>query len=244
MTTVRDEIEETTDGEDTPTPPSPRMPFMKYTIFDAPVLNVVTRFLSLILLRLIGWRQGGERPTPPRYVLIAAPHTSNWDFLLLMAFAFRCRVRLYWMGKDAIFKGWYSPFVKFVGGIPIDRKKQTGMVAQTAELFAHSERLVVTVPAEGTRSRSEGWKSGFYHIAMTANVPVVLGFLDYAKKVGGFGPAVTLTGDMQADMVAITDFYRDIGARYPEKKTEPRILPTTPAESDRSAAKDPIEDTT
>lgn len=197
---------------------------MWFTIFDAPVLNVVARALFWVLLKCIGWREGGSRPTAPKFVLIAAPHTSNWDFLLLIAFAFRFHVKLYWMGKESIFKGWRSPVVKFLGGIPIDRSKKNGMVAQTIETFENADRLAITIPAEGTRGKSEAWKSGFYHIAHGAKVPVILGFLDYDKKVGGFGPELLLTGDIDADMAIIADFYADIGAKYPEKKTPPRLI--------------------
>lgn len=197
---------------------------MKYTIFDMPVLNWLARLASLLLIKIIGWRPGGETPTAPKFVLIAAPHTSNWDFLLLIAFAFKFRVKVYWMGKDNLFKGFRGPFSKFFGGIPIDRSKNTGVVQQTIDLYNQSEQLAITVPAAGTRSRGEAWKSGFYHIAHGANVPVVLGFLDYAKKIGGFGPAIMLTGDTQADMTVIADFYADIGARYPDQKTPIRLL--------------------
>ena len=196
---------------------------MKHTIFDTPVLRPVLRFLSLLLLRAIGWKQGGQAPEAAKYVLIAAPHTSNWDYLLLMAITLRFKVKLYWMGKDSLFKAPYGWLVKYLGGIPIDRSKKTGMVAQTIETFRQTDRLAITIPAEGTRSKTQGWKSGFYHIARGADVPVVLGFLDYDKKIGGFGPEITLTGDTQADMAIIADFYADIGAKYPDKKTDPRL---------------------
>ncbi|MCH8205326.1 MAG: 1-acyl-sn-glycerol-3-phosphate acyltransferase, partial [Candidatus Hydrogenedentes bacterium] len=98
---------------------------MKHTIFDTPVLRPVLRFLSLLLLRAIGWKQGGQAPEAAKYVLIAAPHTSNWDYLLLMAITLRFKVKLYWMGKDTLFKPPYGWLVKYLGGIPIDRSKKT-----------------------------------------------------------------------------------------------------------------------
>ncbi len=196
---------------------------MKHTIFDTPVLRSILRFVSLIFLKAFGWKQGGHAPQAKKFVLIAAPHTSNFDYLLLMAIAYRFRVKLYWMGKDNLFKRPYGMMTRYIGGIPIDRSKNTGVVAQTIELFHQSDRLVVTIPVEGTRGKTKGWKSGFYHIARGADVPVVLGFLDYDKKIGGFGRELHLTGDTQADMVIIADFYADIGAKYPDKKTEPRL---------------------
>lgn len=210
-------------GSGKPVVPARAAGLMKHTVFDTPVLRPVLRFLSLLLLKAIGWNQGGQAPEAAKYVLIAAPHTSNCDYLLLMAIALRFKVKLYWMGKDTLFKRPYRTITRYAGGIAIDRSKNTGMVAQTVELFRQSDRLVVTIPVEGTRAKTEGWKSGFYHIARGADVPVVLGFLDYDKKVGGFGPEMTLTGDTQADMAVIADFYAGIGAKYPDKKTEPRL---------------------
>ena len=198
---------------------------MRHTIFDTPVVNRLTRVASLVFLRIIGWRPGGEAPKPKKYVMIAAPHTSNWDFLLMIALAFLFRVKLYWMGKDSFFRGPLGPVVKYLGGIPIDRSKSTGMVGQSIEKFQESARLAIAIPPEGTRKKVRYWKSGFYHIARGANVPIILGFLDYAKKVGGFGPAVVLTGDVEADMAIIRDFYADIGAKYPEQKSCPRLAP-------------------
>jgi len=197
----------------------------KHTIFDTPVVNRITRVASLIFLRIIGWRPGGEAPKPKKHVLIAAPHTSNWDLLLMIALAFLFRVKLYWMGKDRLFWWPLGPVLKYLGGIPIDRSKPTGMVGQSIEKFQESERLVIAVPPEGTRGKVRYWKSGFYHIARGANVPIVLGFLDYSKKVGGFGPAIVPTGDLEADMAVIRDFYADIGAKYPEQKSCPRLAP-------------------
>ena len=196
---------------------------MTHTIFDTPIVSSLTRLASLVFLRAIGWRPGGSAPEPPKFVLVAAPHTSNFDFLLLMAFAFRFHVKLHWMGKDSLFRGIRGPVTRYLGGIPIDRSKSSGVVAQTIELLRVSERLVITVPVEGTRRKGDSWKSGFYHIARGAQVPVVLGFLDYSKKVGGFGPVVTLTGDIESDMELISEFYADIGAKFPEQKTEPRL---------------------
>jgi len=198
-------------------------PLMKRTVFDTPVLRSVLRFASLMFLKAFGWKQGGHRPQAEKFVLIAAPHTSNFDYLLLMAISYRFRLKIYWMGKDNLFKRPYGTITRYVGGIAIDRSKNTGMVAQTIELFGQSDHLVVTIPVEGTRGKTKGWKSGFYHIARGAEVPVVLGFLDYDKKIGGFGPEMLLTGDIQADMAIIAEFYADIGAKYPDKKTEPRL---------------------
>lgn len=203
--------------------PIPSTTYAKHTIFDTPILNFFTRLGAILFLRAIGWKPGGAAPTAPKFVLIAAPHTSNFDFILLIAIALVFRVKLYWMGKDALFRGIKGPLARFLGGVSIDRSRKNGVVGQTIDLLNSSDRLVITVPAEGTRSKGEYWKSGFYHMAHGAQVPVVMGFLDYTKKVGGFGPELIPTGDIQADMKVIAEFYDPIGARYPDQYTPPRL---------------------
>jgi 1-acyl-sn-glycerol-3-phosphate acyltransferase len=163
------------------------------------------------------WQAVGTLPDIPKYVMIAAPHTSNWDFPIMMFIAFKVKAKLYWMGKDAIFKKPFGGLFKWLGGIPIDRGRSNNIVAQMVERFNAMERLVLTIPPSGTRKRVSEWKSGFYHIAMGANVPVVLGFLDYKKRTGGIGPVVALTGDMDSDMAGIRSFYADIKGKYPEE---------------------------
>jgi len=198
-------------------------PPMRHTIFDTPILRSVLRFASLILLKATGWKLDGHAPQAEKFVLVSAPHTSNYDFLFFVAIIYRFRLKLYWMGKDALFNHPLKCIVRYTGGIPVDRSKKSGVVDQTIELFRQSDRLAIAIPVEGTREKTEGWKSGFYHIARGANVPIVLGFLDYEKKIGGFGPEMLLTGDIQADMAVIADFYADIAAKHPEKKSEPRL---------------------
>ena len=172
------------------------------------------------LLAITGWKPSGERPHPERCVIIAAPHTTNWDFPYLLIFAAYFQVEINWMGKHSLFyppMGW---FMRAVGGIPVIRHRRENMVSALARSFeeraVRGEALRLIVPAEGTRSRSEYWKSGFYHIAKTADVPIVLSFLDYTKKVGGFGPAIAPTGDIPKDMDQIRDFYEGIDGKYPE----------------------------
>jgi len=149
--------------------------------------------------------------------MIAAPHTSNWDFPIMMFIAFKLKGKLYWMGKDVIFRKPFNRFFRWLGGIPINRGRSNNVVEQMVEKFHETERLILTIPPSGTRKKVKKWKSGFYHIAEQAKVPVVLGFLDFKKKTGGIGPLVTLTGDMEQDMMVIRSFYADIEGKYPEK---------------------------
>ena len=169
------------------------------------------------LLEILGWTLEGVRPKQERYVLIAAPHTSNWDFPLMLAFAAAFDIQVRWMGKHSLFfppTGW---FMRMLGGMPIVRDKNTNVVAGTVELFRQSSRLVLVVPTEGTRDRAAHWKSGFYHIARGASVPIVPSFLDFSRKRGGFGPALETSGDVGADMQYFRDFYAGMIGKFPDK---------------------------
>jgi 1-acyl-sn-glycerol-3-phosphate acyltransferase len=136
-------------------------------------------------------------------------------FMLAMAFVYDIPVK--WMGKHTLFKAPFGPFFRSLGGIPIVRHRPGGVVGQMVEHFENNESLVLMVPAEGTRSHVDYWKSGFYHIAAAADVPVILSYLDFGKKVGGIGPAIELTGDFRADMDKIREFYSDKQGFRPER---------------------------
>lgn len=174
------------------------------------------RWLGEAFLRVAGWKIDGERPTEPRYVIIAAPHTSNWDmpFMLAMAFVFDIPVR--WMGKHTLFKPPFGAFFRRVGGMPIVRHRAGGVVDQMIEHFEDEPALVLMVPAEGTRAHVDYWKSGFYRIALAANVPVCLSYLDFGKKIGGIGPMIELSGDVRADMDKVRAFYEGKQGFFPE----------------------------
>jgi 1-acyl-sn-glycerol-3-phosphate acyltransferase len=167
-------------------------------------------------LRVAGWKTDGVRPAVDRYVIIAAPHTSNWDMPFMLAIAFVYDIPVRWMGKHTLFKAPFGSFFKSLGGIPIVRHRPGGVVGQMVEHFENNESLALMVPAEGTRSHVEYWKSGFYHIARSADVPVILSYLDARKKVGGIGPAIELTGDFGADMDKIRKFYAGMQGFRPE----------------------------
>ena len=196
---------------------------MHFTIFDTPVVNSLIRVISIVLLKLFGWRKAGQIPDIPKFVMIAAPHTSNWDLLVTLGLAFSFRLKIYWMGKESLFKAPFGGLMKWLGGIPIDRSKSNDVVAQSIEIFNNSEKLVMLVPPEGTRAKVMTWKTGFYYIADGANVPIVLGFVDYGRKAGGFGPVLMPTGDIENDMKKIHDFYLTVTAKYPEKSSLARL---------------------
>ena len=181
-------------------------------------MSAFGRGLARVVLKIGGWRIEGDRPEASSYVLIAAPHTSNWDFIWFIAMALAKDVPVRWLGKNSLFKGPLGYLMRWLGGLPIERSSPQGYVAQIAGLFSNPEPVVLVFPAEGTRGRVPHWKSGFYHVARQAQVPVVLGFLDYPKKRGGFGLERMLTGDIEADMDQLRAFYAGIDGRFPDKQ--------------------------
>jgi 1-acyl-sn-glycerol-3-phosphate acyltransferase len=148
--------------------------------------------------------------------LIAAPHTTNWDLPYLMAFAWLYGVSVSWMGKQQLFSPPIGWLMRALGGIPVQRHKSTDMVSQMAQVIGEVKSICLVVPAEGTRGYVPYWKSGFYHIARTAEVPIVLSYLDYTRRVGGFGPEFVPTGDVRSDMDEIRGFYTGMQGKYPE----------------------------
>jgi 1-acyl-sn-glycerol-3-phosphate acyltransferase len=182
---------------------------MKTTIFTTPIINNFFGLLARLFLRVSHWQLVGDLPEKRRFVLIGAPHTSNWDFALMLVVAFKLRMAIHWMGKDKLFPKPFAGFVQWMGGIAIDRSKANGMVAQTIDQFSLHDDLIIGIPPEGTRKKVVQWKTGFYHIAVGANVPIVLGFIDGARKQFGFGPVFMPTGNLDEDMLKIREFYAD-----------------------------------
>ena len=190
---------------------------MHRTIYTTPIVREILSATAWLGLKLTGWKLQGQIPTEPKFVLIAVPHTSNWDFPITLAMAFRFRFAIYWMGKDSLFRGPMGPLMKWFGGIPIDRSSANNVVEQTIESFHRSERLVVTIPPEGTRSKVDQWKTGFYYIAQGAGVPIGRGFLDYQRKIGGFLPTFYPTGDIDKDIAEIRQSYAGITGMHADK---------------------------
>lgn len=186
------------------------MQHYRRTVFDTPVVNVLLRAFSLVVLKLCGWKVTGSVPADvKKAVLIAAPHTSNWDLPFTLFVAFALRLKIYWMGKEEIFKPPFRGVMMWLGGIPVQRSAAGNMVAASAEAIRDADELMLVVSPEGTRSKALYWKTGFYHIAHGAQVPVVMAFLDYERKHGGLGPVLHTSGDIEKDMLLIKDFYKD-----------------------------------
>lgn len=176
----------------------------------------MTKFVARWFLRLTGWEPEGSRPVEARFVLIAAPHTSNWDLAYLLAMATVYDLKISWMGKYQLFRPPLGWIMRALGGIPIIRHQRRNMVDQMLQAFAERDELILVVPVEATRARTEHWKSGFYHIASQAGVPIVMSYLDYSRKRGGFGPSLVPSGDLRHDMDEFRAFYEPILGKHPE----------------------------
>jgi 1-acyl-sn-glycerol-3-phosphate acyltransferase len=177
-----------------------------------------------LYLGFFGWRVEGSVPPTTRVVLIAAPHTSNWDLPFMLACAYVLGLRPKWLGKRELFRWPFGWFMRRIGGIPIDRSASHGFVVQAVDRFQDGNPLIMVVPPSGTRRRAERWKSGFYHIARGAGVPIACGFLDYGRKRGGIGPLILPTGNVRQDMDRFRAFYADVTAKYPATVTPIRLV--------------------
>ena len=198
---------------------------MRWTVFNTPVVSTLLHGVSVLLLRLLGWRTQGGPPEDPKFVVVSGPHTSNWDLPLLVMFAFAFRRRIFWLGKETLFRPLYGWFFRWLGGIRVDRSKRQGAVAQAVKTFNERDELILVIAPEGTRKRVKHWKSGFYHIALGAEAPIVLAYLDYRRKVGGLGPLITPTGDFAADMRRIRDYYANVTPKNPDLAGLPEMPP-------------------
>ena len=191
---------------------------MKSTIFNTPILSRIFHYLARMLMRLAGWRIDGKLPDLPKFVLIGAPHTSNWDFLLFLGIIFTLRANVRFMGKAELFRNPLGWFFYYCGGVPVDRKKSTGLVEQMVEACHKAENFILTIAPEGTRHHVTEWKRGFYHIARGAGIPIVLAVVDGKHKTVRIGQIFHPTEDMEADMKVIKEFFAGIVGINPRRK--------------------------
>ncbi|MBB1072864.1 lysophospholipid acyltransferase family protein [Rhodoferax sp. 4810] len=192
---------------------------MPRTIFTTPVVNGLFRWLSVVYLKMAGWQVLGSLPPEARRsVFIAAPHTSNWDLPYTLMVAFVLRLNVHWMGKASIFRFPFGGLMRWLGGIAVDRSKSNNLVAASADAITQAKSaLQLIVPPEGTRSKTRYWKTGFYHIAQAAQVPIVMAYMDYSRKISGLGPVFYPTGDLEADMLSIKAFYAPFKGKNAEQ---------------------------
>lgn len=184
---------------------------------------MLRRLVSRVFWAFSHWKLKSE-PAPTRpTILLGVPHTSNWDFVLMLAIAWRLGLKMRWLGKSSLFRGWRGPVMRGLGGIPVDRSDPSRVVADVVARIRSGETFGLVVTPEGTRGGVGMWKSGFYRIAREAGLPVTLGYVDRTTMTTGLGPTIDLTGDVNADMDRIRAFYADKSGVRPERRTEPRL---------------------
>ncbi|OYX61580.1 MAG: acyltransferase [Novosphingobium sp. 32-60-15] len=181
------------------------------------LLSRLVRKALVTFYRMRGWKAHGAPPVDGRCVIIAAPHTSNWDFLYFIGLTEDIGIQPHFMAKDSLFRWPMGKFMRDMGGVPVVRSSRQNVVDTMAAEFARRDRFMLTIAPEGTRGKVGQWRTGFYHIAMKAGVPLVVGMMDYGTKTGGLGPAIWPTGDYDADMAKIFEFYQTVTPKHPSR---------------------------
>lgn len=184
---------------------------------------MLRRLIARVYWMFSRWTLKTQPPPTTPTVLVGAPHTSNWDFVLMLAIAWRLGVDVHWLGKTSLFRGWRAPIMRALGGIPVDRDDPSRVVSDVVARTRSGEVFALVVTPDGTRKGHAHWKSGFYRIARETGMPVTLGYVDRTTMTTGLGPTIDLTGDVAADMDRIRAFYADKAGLRPEHRVEPRL---------------------
>lgn len=179
--------------------------------------------LSKIILKIIGWHVDITLPEEKKFVLIGAPHTTNWDLPIGLLCFWSAQVHLTWVGKKQLFVGPIGYILRALGGIPVDRSIHTGFIEQIAQQFNNRKEMVFGLTPEGTRSKTEYWKTGFYYIALQAKVPICLAYVDYPSRTFGMGEIIMPTGDIDKDFKLIKSFYQYKKGKYSQNQGPIRI---------------------
>jgi len=191
---------------------------LKTTIFNAPILSTLLHLLAKSVLRAIGWKVDGKFPDLPKFVVVGAPHTSHWDFMMFLAVIFYLRENVRFMGKAEVFRGPLGWFFYWCGGVPVDRSKSQGLVEQMAQASKASDQFILIIAPEGTRHRVAEWKMGFYHIAKSAGIPMVMAVVDGIRKTIHVGQIFHSSQDADADMKTIKGFFAGVVGINPRRK--------------------------
>jgi 1-acyl-sn-glycerol-3-phosphate acyltransferase len=186
-------------------------------IQPGPIAELV-RQASIGIYKWGGWQAIREVEPPRKAVIIAAPHTSNWDFAIFFGLCNSLGIQSHWMAKESLFRWPLGPVLRSMGGIPVNRSKSQNMVEQMVAEFNRRDDFLLTVPPEGTRGNVRRWRTGFYYIALGAKVPLMCALMDYKKRLGGLGPYFMPTGDYAADMRRIGEYYFSVTPKYPERR--------------------------
>ena len=191
---------------------------------DFPPLGPFSRALLWLLLqwyRRSGWTAEGVLPDARKFIILGASHTSNWDFPVFLGTVHAVGRRVRFIGKASLFKGPLAGFMRSLGGVPVDRAAPQDLVGQIVEQIRLHDDFLLIVAAEGTRSRTTKWKTGFYQIALRAGIPIVCAGPDYPTRRGIFGPIIHPTGDYEADMAPAFAFFRSLRPRFPARAAFP-----------------------
>jgi 1-acyl-sn-glycerol-3-phosphate acyltransferase len=178
--------------------------------------TIVSRWLGRSFLQFSGWSINGHFPDVRKLIVVVAPHTSNWDFVFGIAAVFALGLKVNWMGKNSLFKGGLGPIMRWLGGIPVDRSKPNGVVGQLVDEFSRREQLLLGITPEGTRSRVDRWKTGFYHLAIQARVPLVPAYMDYRLKQLVILDPLPVTGAIDNDLVVLREVFASVTPKRPE----------------------------
>ena len=186
------------------------------TIFQSKITLPVLSFIAKVILLIFRWKIVGTLPTEKKYIIVVAPHTSNWDFFWGMCCVLSKKWEIKWVGKASLFSGKKGIIMRWLSGIAVDRANAGNVVDSYIELIHKTEHINIVITPEGTRSYVDKWKSGFYRIADGADIPISMAFLNFKTKEMGFGPILKTTGDYEKDKAIIKDFYRTIEAKHPK----------------------------
>lgn len=181
--------------------------------------NRFMRWLGTTCLKLLGWRFEGDLPNIPKLLAIGAPHTSTWDVVIAVMAFFAIDVRLSFMAKHTLFWWPFGIFMRWVGAVPIERHKKIGVVEQTINQYEQRDQFVIALSPEGTRSKVSRLKTGFYHIAVGAKVPIVCVGIDFGRKTIIFNPIIMPSGNLEADLKAIRELFKNVTAKHPERSS-------------------------
>ncbi len=200
-------------------------------------MKIIQRSIAALLLFISGWKLEGEFPSLQKCVIIGAPHTSNWDFFFGMIYKFSYGLKIHFLMKKELFWFPFETLLRWMGGIPVDRKKHNNLVEKLGEWMRNSDSYYLAISPEGTRKAVKVWKRGFYHIARKAGVPIILGYLDYQRKVVGVGPVFYPGNNIERDMMEISAFYAAITAKFPDQFCLPEVvMPSVESASKRISA--------
>jgi 1-acyl-sn-glycerol-3-phosphate acyltransferase len=202
----------------------------------SPSRKPLSQHVALALARVLGWQIEVPPSVPPKCLIIGAHHTSGSDFFVTMLYLFASNLRFRWIAKDTAFRWPVGWLMRRLGGIPVVRSTRSNFVDQIVALYNASDRLRIAISPEGTRSEAGYWKTGFYYIAQGAGVPILLGYVDYPRKLVGIGPQVMPSGNIEADVQILARFYADKTPRHPQRRGEVRVQPPDPGPAGRDDA--------